>query len=140
MCLVFAALQRGPTGAAAPPSLVVCARLALEWLLVPTLAAGLCHPAAVCCSSLPSAAFSVARVEAVRAPRLRAGGGGARPRADVRRGAAPPRGATQGVAPTAAEVGGGAGRRAGDEDGGGEKRGTQGYGTSDDDTSKQDIC
>ena len=48
---------------------------------------GLCHPAAVCCSSLPSAAFSVARVEAARARQAQAGGGGARPRTEVWRGA-----------------------------------------------------
>ena len=72
MCLAFAALQRGPTGAAAPPRRVACARLTLERLLVPTLAAGLCLSAAVCCSSLPRAAFSVGRVEAVRARLARA--------------------------------------------------------------------
>ena len=100
------ALQRGPTGAAAPPRRVACARLALEWLLVPTLAAGLCLPAAVCCSSLPCAALSVGRVEAVRAVQARAGGGGARPRTDLRRGAVPPRGAIDGVAQSAAASGG----------------------------------
>ena len=92
--------------AAAPPSRVACARLALEWLLVPTLAAGLCLPAVVCCSALPSAAFSVARVEAVRALRAWAGGGGARPRTEVRRGAAPLSGAIADVAPAAAASGG----------------------------------
>ena len=73
--LAFAALHRGPMGAAALPLRVARARLALEWLLVPTLAAGLCLPAAVCCSALPSAAFSVARVEVVRARRAQRGEG-----------------------------------------------------------------
>ena len=85
------ALQRGPTGAAALPPRVACARLALEWLLVATLAAGLCLPAVVCCSSLPSAALSVARVEAVRARQAQVEGGGARPRTELPRGAPPRR-------------------------------------------------
>ena len=95
-----------PDGCCRTSLRVACARLALEWLLVPTLAAGLCLPAAVCCCALPSAAFSVARGEAVRARRARAGGGGARPRTEVRRGAAPPRDAIGDVAPAAAALGG----------------------------------
>ena len=70
------------------------------------LAAGLCLPAAVCCSALPSAVFSVARVEAVRARRAREGGGGARLQTEMRRGAAPPHGAIRDVAHAAAASGG----------------------------------
>ena len=104
--LAFAALQRGPMGAAAPPSPIARVRLALEWLLVPTLAAGLCLPAAVFCYALPSAAFSVAHVEAMRARRARAVGEGVLPRTVMRRGAAPLSGAVEAVAPTAAAAGG----------------------------------
>ena len=64
-----------PDGCCRTSLRVACARLTLEWLLAPTLAARLCLPAAVCCSVLPSAAFSVARVEAMRARRVWAGAG-----------------------------------------------------------------
>ena len=46
--VALAALQHSPMGAAAPPSRIGGACLALKWLLVPTLAAGLCLPASVC--------------------------------------------------------------------------------------------